>query len=82
MYKRPSQRVKNDSYEHRPAPVGSFLHKLMNPSPIEYPVKGSTTNLSTGFISTTLQRKSEILGYYLRRPRITDIITNCIPRTT
>ena len=39
MYKRPSQRVKNDSYEHRPAPVGSFLHKLMNPSPIEYPVK-------------------------------------------
>ena len=39
MYKRPSQRVKNDSYEHRPAPVDSFLHKLMNPSPIEYPVK-------------------------------------------
>ena len=38
MYKRPSQRVKNDSYEHRPAPVGSFLHKLMNPSPIEYPL--------------------------------------------
>jgi len=38
MYKRPSQRVKNDSYEHRPAPVDSFLHKLMNPSPIEYPL--------------------------------------------
>ena len=39
MYKRPSQRVKIGGYEHRPAPVGSFLHKLMNPSPIEYPVK-------------------------------------------
>lgn len=38
MYKRPSQRVKVDGYEHRPAPVGSFLHKLMNPSPIQYPV--------------------------------------------
>jgi len=39
MYKRPSQRVKIGGYEHRPALPGSFLHKLMNPSPIEYPVK-------------------------------------------
>ena len=38
MYKRPSRRLKIDGYEHRPAPVGSFLHKLMNPSPIQYPV--------------------------------------------
>lgn len=39
MYKRPSRRVKVDGYEHRPAPVDSFLYKLMNPSPIQYPVK-------------------------------------------
>ena len=39
LYKRPSRRVKVDGYEHRPAPVDSFLYKLMNPSPIQYPVK-------------------------------------------
>ena len=39
MYKRPSRCVRNLGYEHRPAPVDSFLYKLMNPSPIEYPVK-------------------------------------------
>ena len=43
MYKRPSQRVRIDEhsskYEHLTAPVGSFLYKLMNPSPIQYPIK-------------------------------------------
>jgi hypothetical protein len=39
MYKRPSRCVRNLGYEHRPAPVDSFLYKLMNPSPIQYPVK-------------------------------------------
>ena len=39
MYKRPSRCVRNLGYEHRPAPVDSFLYKLINPSPIQYPVK-------------------------------------------
>ena len=43
MYKRPSQRVRieehSSKYEHLTAPVGSFLYNLMNPSPIQYPIR-------------------------------------------
>lgn len=40
MYKRPSRRVRcNYEYSHKVPPEGSFLYKLLNPPPTQYPVK-------------------------------------------
>lgn len=63
MYKRPSQRVRvSPMGEHKPAPVGSFLYNVINPPPIDYPIKIQRPVYQQDTYLKLLKKNNEQLG--------------------